>query len=236
MNQPDRPSLDDPRVFALAKSRQQVAHEGVFLPTWDELTAEEQRQSLPDARSYLHAAMKAGLVPAQLRADRAALRDRIAEALYAHTHRGWATRYADLDRDERDTYLARADAVLAVLPEPADRAVVRAETLREAADRIDRMDLPQDQVDMFDNGARWATAELRRLAGEQPAQDEARQDAADRVVAYRSPLGHYLHCTLHADELGLSWTPLSSEDLPDGGICSYPRCGVDVLIQQPPSA
>ena len=48
--------------------------------------------------------------------------DRIAEALYAHNHPGWATRYTDLDQDERDTYLARADAVLAVLPPPTDRA------------------------------------------------------------------------------------------------------------------
>lgn len=49
-------------------------------------------------------------------------RDRIAEALYAHSHPGWATRYTDLDRDERDTYLARASAVLAALPTAADRA------------------------------------------------------------------------------------------------------------------
>ena len=54
-------------------------------------------------------------------ADRTALRDRVAEALYRHSHPGWAMRYADLDRDERDTYLGRADAVLAVLPEPTNR-------------------------------------------------------------------------------------------------------------------
>ncbi|MFE4535648.1 hypothetical protein ACFRKB_11270 [Streptomyces scopuliridis] len=40
----------------------------------------------------------------------------------------------------------------------------RAITLTRAADRIDAMDLPQDHVDMFDNGARWATAELRSMA------------------------------------------------------------------------
>ncbi|MFI0268600.1 hypothetical protein [Streptomyces luteogriseus] len=64
----------------------------------------------------------------------------------------------------------------------------------------------------------------------QPTQPQ--QDEADRIVAYRSPLGHYLHCPRHADELGLAWRPLSADDLPDGGICSYPRCGVDVLIPQ----
>lgn len=52
-------------------------------------------------------------------ADRADLRDRIAAALYDHTHPGWAIGYTDLTRDERDTYLRRADAVLAVLPEPS---------------------------------------------------------------------------------------------------------------------
>lgn len=50
----------------------------------------------------------------------------------------------------------------AVLPAPVDRAAV----LREAADRIDATDLPQDYVDMFDNGARWATTVLRRVAAE----------------------------------------------------------------------
>lgn len=60
----DRPTLDDRRVLALAKARQQISHEGVLSPTWDELTAEEQEGALPDARNYLHAAIRAGLVPA----------------------------------------------------------------------------------------------------------------------------------------------------------------------------
>ncbi|MER5624284.1 hypothetical protein ABT061_24940 [Streptosporangium sp. NPDC002544] len=30
--------LDDPRVLALAKARQQLAHEGALCPTWEELT------------------------------------------------------------------------------------------------------------------------------------------------------------------------------------------------------
>lgn len=57
----DRPDLDDPRVLALAIARQQLAHEGVLAPTWDELTDEEQESSLPSARSYLWAAIRAGL-------------------------------------------------------------------------------------------------------------------------------------------------------------------------------
>jgi hypothetical protein len=56
--------IDDPRVLALAKARQQFAHECTFLPTWEELTDEEREGSLPDARNYLESAINAGLVPA----------------------------------------------------------------------------------------------------------------------------------------------------------------------------
>jgi hypothetical protein len=60
----------------------------------------------------------------------------------------------------------------------------RAAVLREAADRIDREDLPQDDVDMFDNGARWATKLLRRMADEaQPATDRPTTDVAAAIVA-----------------------------------------------------
>lgn len=50
-------------------------------------------------------------------------------------------------------------------------AAVIAEALNKAADTIDATDLPDDPVDTFDNGARWATGHLRRVANEtvQPA-------------------------------------------------------------------
>ncbi|MFJ5915006.1 hypothetical protein ACIQFW_04305 [Streptomyces ardesiacus] len=48
--------------------------------------------------------------------DPTTLRDRIAAALYDHSHPGWAISFPDLDQDQRDTYLARADAALAELP------------------------------------------------------------------------------------------------------------------------
>ncbi|MEV0391355.1 hypothetical protein [Nonomuraea sp. NPDC050643] len=57
-------TFDDPRVLALAKARQQFAHDCTFLPTWEELTEEERKSALPDARNYLVAAINAGLVPA----------------------------------------------------------------------------------------------------------------------------------------------------------------------------
>lgn len=98
--------------------------------------------------------------PQSMTADRAALRDRIAAAIWERQNPG--RRWADCEYRWRADAEADADAVLTVLP---DRAAV----LREAADRIDREDLPQDDVDMFDNGARWATKLLRRMAGETPA-------------------------------------------------------------------
>jgi hypothetical protein len=77
----------------------------VNAPTYDE-----------SAAATLAFAQMLPAVSPPLATDRATLHDRIADALYAHSHPGWATRYADLDRDERETYLARASAVLAVLP------------------------------------------------------------------------------------------------------------------------
>jgi hypothetical protein len=56
--------LDDPRVLALAKARQQLAHDCTFLPTWEELTDEDREAGLPYARNYLEAAINAGLIPA----------------------------------------------------------------------------------------------------------------------------------------------------------------------------
>jgi hypothetical protein len=67
----------------------------------------------------------------------------------------------------------------------------------------------------------------RRLAGE-----AAPDNTETPAVVYRSPGGHYLYCTRHTDDVGDSWTPLASDDLPDGGLCS--QCGADVLIPQQP--
>lgn len=55
--------LDDPRVLALAKARQQLAHDCTHLPTWEELTDEDRAAALPDARNYLESAINAGLIP-----------------------------------------------------------------------------------------------------------------------------------------------------------------------------
>jgi hypothetical protein len=62
-------------------------------------------------------------------------------------------------------------------------------------------------------------------AGEstQPALD------ADRVVAYRSQGGRILRCLAHTPSDLTGFALVTSEDLPDGGICTLPDCGRDVL-------
>ena len=104
----------------------------------------------------------------------------------------------------------------------------RAEVLREAADEIN--DLPQDYE--CDPGRGDAAELLRRKANEA---------GPDRIVAYRnSHRPGVLLCREHGDGwMGL--TPLTSDDLPDGGTCTYgdpadptDQCGRDVLIQAAP--
>jgi hypothetical protein len=68
------------------------------------------------------------------------------------------------------------------------------------------------------------------LSGEHERVDE--QPATETPVAYRSPGGLYLYCARHSGDVGTSWTPLDSDDLPDGGLCA--KCGADVLIPQQP--
>jgi len=51
------------RSLQLAVARQQIAHEGTFLPTWQELTDDERATSEVAARNYLRAAVRAGLLP-----------------------------------------------------------------------------------------------------------------------------------------------------------------------------
>lgn len=90
--------------------------------------------------------------------------------------------WVELD-PERTAALRDALAGPAVLPAPADRAA----TLNEAADVVDATDFPADEVDLFENGARWATDRLRRLAGEAAAgveQDTASPSVACSVAAH----------------------------------------------------
>jgi hypothetical protein len=67
------------------------------------------------------------------------------------------------------------------------------------------------------------------------AQQQSTEADGDRIVAYRSALpgAWSVYCTRHTDDLGDGAMPLTSEDLPDGGLCA--QCGADVLIQQQPA-
>lgn len=69
-------------------------------------------------------------------------------------------------------------------------------------------------------------------AAPQAPAGESTQPALDvnRVVAYRSQGGRILRCLAHAPSDLTGFVPVTSEDLPDGGICTLPDCGRDVLI------
>ncbi|WP_200309599.1 hypothetical protein, partial [Streptomyces adelaidensis] len=75
------------------------------------------------------------------------------------------------------------------------------------------------------------------LANPQPAAG-VRQDGAQPqppVVAYRSDGGRLLNCLRHVPPPAArhaDFHPVTADDLPDGGICTYPKCGTDVLIVQ----
>lgn len=62
----------------------------------------------------------------------------------------------------------------------------------------------------------------------------------DRIVAYRSRGRRLLrrldHAPTSSGEIDLTdFTEVTSDDLPDGGICTYPDCGRDVLIDPEPA-
>jgi hypothetical protein len=82
----------------------------------------------------------------------------------------------------------------------------------------------------------WPPASEEQPATTPPAGGAPQPKEADggRVVAYRSALpgAWSIYCTRHTDGLGDGVTPLTSEDLPDGGVCA--ACGVDVLIPPQP--
>ncbi|GGM07019.1 hypothetical protein GCM10010099_23780 [Streptomyces cinereus] len=119
--------------------------------------------------------------------DRAALRDRIAEALADATGARWPAQ----------AFLTEADAVLGVLPEPADRAAV----LREAADALQQRGKPVCVEE--DGDCCWfdAVKELRRVAAEaQPTTKPERTCTCDHPADEHSVYG----C---ADGCACEWMP-----------------------------
>lgn len=108
--------------------------------------------------------------PAPRAADQTALRDRIADALARLDAEKWGVEIPAKDHPFWQMYPTQADAVLAVLPEPADRAAV----LREAAEALGRMDYDTDSHDYgydtyrdaWNGGVMDGADLLRRLADE----------------------------------------------------------------------
>ncbi|MDX3725254.1 hypothetical protein [Streptomyces caniscabiei] len=131
------------------------------------------------------------VVPA---ADRAALRDRIADALYVHDHPGW--RVPLREADVEPVYQERAAAILSVLPAPADRAAV----LEEAADKLAEFIALHGPTSRTVAGWTGAEAFLRRMAVESAA--------VDRVAAETEahPAEHTWAAELH-DPLADEWVP-----------------------------
>lgn len=117
----------------------------------------------------------------------------------------------------------------------------RAEVLTEAAEDLRAMQaLTPDHS--YAAGMYAAEIRLRQLAlrkdtsaGSQPPAGES-TEAADRIMAYRSYGGRVLRCLEHAPTDLTGFTPVASEDLTDGGICTLPECGQDVLIAPEPVA
>lgn len=121
--------------------------------------------------------------------DRTDLRDRIADVLAHGDAEKWGTKVPAEDHPFWRIYLAQADAVLAVLPEPDGRAAVYA----EVADRL-ATDAEKGEKEGFTRIYRRSAAkqvrnwadELRRMA------DEAQQGSVESVRCVR-PEAHPAH-------------------------------------------
>ena len=107
--------------------------------------------------------------------DRAALRERIAAAIIESDG---VPSHEFAAKLHRAAALREADAVLAVLPEPADRAAV----LREAADAL----WNHPRATAIDSDFRSASDVLRRLAGETPATEAQRCPSCDHEAKYHA--------------------------------------------------
>ncbi|QLJ06812.1 hypothetical protein HZZ00_37935 (plasmid) [Streptomyces sp. NEAU-sy36] len=117
--------------------------------------------------------------------SRAALRDRIAEAL----------RPGSRDRSGQypEGLMRDVDAVLAVLPEPADRAAV----LEEAADKMlalrDSLITAPDATGKYLAGIERAETELRRLAVEARSGAQQQPDTEVRTPCSAPPCRYDIH-------------------------------------------
>ncbi|MGW8719646.1 hypothetical protein ACWGNR_10095 [Streptomyces althioticus] len=121
---------------------------------------------------------------------RAGLRDRIAAAIYERNNPGY--QWADAHPDDRLAYGFDADAVLAVLPEPTDRAAVLREAIDVAREEGHRL---EEEVGVeAARGARCVAYLLRkRLAKEQPLRRMADETATEQCECGCGQPGELVH-------------------------------------------
>jgi hypothetical protein len=203
-------------------------------PTWQQLSVAQHGRGQDDYRKAARWLAERLTVTAETRLSRA---ERRCEELRAESKRRgkkvleYSEKNRALEREidgiqrKLSAEILRADQAEAAVSSVGQAPATEQTALLAAADRIDAADLPQDYVDMFDNGARWATAELRRMAVEAavpgrttdetqlPHRGDAveawlkaqREAAADYPQAYQAADGLLDLYRLHAD----TGTPLS---------------------------
>src|SRR5690606_29758439 len=94
----------------------------------------------------------------------------------------------------------------------------------------------EDALGALIDVAKQQATEGWRGATEVISDAEVQRLAATGLVGYRQGRGQLLHCLHHKPVPASRWADfheVTSDDLPDGGICVHPRCGADLLAVQP---
>lgn len=155
--------------------------EAIAAAIWEHCETDGPSLVVDDPRNIAATAAAVARASSSAPADRDAARERIAAAIYEHMHPGSYWSDTSMPADWRPAYLEEADAVLAVLPAPAETefelrgtAANRAAAFDEAANALAALG-PEDSL--VSGAKAWVEAveTLRRLAGE--ARDERETQA-----------------------------------------------------------
>ncbi|WP_097866545.1 hypothetical protein [Streptomyces sp. rh34] len=223
--------VDDPRNIAAVAAT--VARQ--LLGT----SAAEGAVVEPEPDTELRDRIAAAIRAESSRVDDLALADAVMPVVTDRLRRNWGEmrdRVAELETEAQRL----ADAAP---PAPADRAAV----LREAAEVAVRAARACGESETGQYAASVAAGigrDLRRLADEaaagvqQTTEGETKAPGGELpIVGYRSHTGKILRCIACAPSPYLirtgEFVPVDSEDLPDGGFCTWHECGRDVLATPP---
>ncbi|WP_329431146.1 hypothetical protein OG339_47260 (plasmid) [Streptosporangium sp. NBC_01495] len=183
--------LDDPRVWTLAKARQQLAHDCTYLDTWEELTDEDRKDALPAARNYLESAINAGLVPAAGPAGPVVRHTLTLDLDDEHTHFVLSEALREFAARQR----VEADGEAARMADSGDDDCAQVEHRRAwvaAADALlDRIGATPDT-----RGASAAFTEFTRIADRNREARAAAQPRMDALVARHKELVDACDATL----------------------------------------